>query len=159
MFDDASERQDMSSAAQAYGMFVFSEETRTYWFSGASMEAGTEFRLVGQLMGLAIFNSVILDAHFPHCLHMKLLGLKPGFEVDPQRLTTTAHRMQVCCCPDRALAAGLRHPLCNAVPKLHGGVADLQSMQASLTQVRSGTRLSGVGDRHRLLTGHPQCRT
>lgn len=65
-------------------MFVFNEETRTYWFSGASMEAGTEFRLVGQLMGLAIFNSVILDAHFPHCLYMKLLGRRPGFEVDPQ---------------------------------------------------------------------------
>ena len=65
-------------------MFVFNEETRTYWFSGASMEVGSEFRLVGQLMGLAIFNSVILDAHFPHCLYMKLLGLKPGFEVDPQ---------------------------------------------------------------------------
>ena len=64
-------------------MFVFNEETRTYWFSGASMEAGSEFRLVGQLMGLAIFNSVILDAHFPHCLYMKLLGLNPGFEVNP----------------------------------------------------------------------------
>ena len=68
---------------QAYGMFVFNEETRTYWFSNASMEAGTEFRLVGQLMGLAIFNSVILDAHFPHCLYLKLLGKKPSFAVSP----------------------------------------------------------------------------
>ncbi len=67
-------------------MFVFNEETRTYWFSAASMEAGTEFRLVGQLMGLAIFNSVILDAHFPHCLYMKLLSKKPGFSVRPSRL-------------------------------------------------------------------------
>ena len=66
-------------------MFVFNEETRTYWFSAASMEGGTEFRLVGQLMGLAIFNSVILDAHFPHCLYMKLLGKKPGFSVSSTR--------------------------------------------------------------------------
>jgi len=66
---------------QAYGMFTFDEETRTYWFSQASIEAGTEFRLVGQLMGLAIFNSIILDAHFPHCLYLKLLGKKPGFPV------------------------------------------------------------------------------
>ena len=72
---------------QAYGMFVFNEETRTYWFSNASMEAGTEFRLVGQLMGLAIFNSVILDAHFPHCLYLKLLGKKPGFAVSAFFLT------------------------------------------------------------------------
>ena len=101
---------------QAYGMFVFDEETRTYWFSGASMEAGTEFRLVGHLMGLAIFNSVILDAHFPHCLYMKLLGRKPGFEVHPP----TQHwccQDQVClctnglfCCRSQSPSAPLRHP-------------------------------------------------
>ena len=76
--------KELSLCTQAYGMFTFNEETRTYWFSSASMEAGSEFRLVGQLMGLAIFNSVILDAHFPHCLYLKLLGKKPGFNVSPQ---------------------------------------------------------------------------
>ena len=86
--------------AQAYGMFVFNEETRTYWFSSASMEAGTEFRLVGQLMGLAIFNSVILDAHFPHCLYLKLLGKKPGFSVRSRpaaRLLRTPHWTSLRC--------------------------------------------------------------
>lgn len=76
--------KELSLCTQAYGMFTFNEEMRTYWFSSASMEAGSEFRLVGQLMGLAIFNSVILDAHFPHCLYLKLLGKKPGFNVSPQ---------------------------------------------------------------------------
>ena len=72
-------------------MFTFDEETRTYWFSSASMEAGSEFRLVGQLMGLAIFNSVILDAHFPHCLYLKLVGKKPGFSVSSQTLSALRH--------------------------------------------------------------------
>lgn len=67
--------------AQAYGMFVYNEETRTYWFNATSMEAETEFTLVGQLMGLAIYNSVILDAHFPHCLYLKLLAKQPTFQV------------------------------------------------------------------------------
>lgn len=66
---------------QNYGMFVYDKETRTYWFNATSIEADTEFKLVGQLMGLAIYNSVILDCHFPHALYMKLLGKQPTFEV------------------------------------------------------------------------------
>lgn len=64
-------------------MFVFNEETRTYWFNITSIESETEFTLVGQLMGLAIYNSVILDAHFPHCLYSELLGKQPTFQVRP----------------------------------------------------------------------------
>jgi hypothetical protein len=65
---------------QAYGMFVHSEETRTFWFNRASMETDA-FALVGQLMGLAIYNSVIIEAHFPLVLYAKLLGRQPTFEV------------------------------------------------------------------------------
>lgn len=81
----------MCIGAQAYGMFVFNEETRTYWFNATSMEAETEFTLVGQLMGLAIYNSVILDAHFPHCLYLELLGRRPTFQVRPRTHPSFAH--------------------------------------------------------------------
>ena len=66
--------------AQAYGMFVYNEETRTFWFNQTSMETDA-FALVGQLMGLAIYNSVIIEAHFPVVLYAKLLGRQPTFEV------------------------------------------------------------------------------
>lgn len=29
-----------------YGMFVYSEETRTFWFNHTSLESGLEFKLV-----------------------------------------------------------------------------------------------------------------
>jgi len=51
-----------------YGMFEHSDETREHWFSPAAMAtgaAGVDFRLVGCVLGLAIFNGIILDVHFP----------------------------------------------------------------------------------------------
>lgn len=57
-----------------------SEETRTFWFNPASFEASGEFQLVGIVLGLAIYNSVILDVHLPRVLYKKLLGQKPSFE-------------------------------------------------------------------------------
>lgn len=48
-----------------YGMFVYNEETRTFWFNPASLDSGIEFQLVGIVLGLAIYNGVILDVHFP----------------------------------------------------------------------------------------------
>ena len=48
-----------------YGMFEYHEETRDYWFNPASLESSVEFQLVGIVLGLAIYNGVILDVHFP----------------------------------------------------------------------------------------------
>ena len=72
-----------AGCAQAYGMWMFNEETRCYWFNRASMETDS-FTLVGQLMGLAIYNSVIIEAHFPLALYTKLLDKKPTFEARMQ---------------------------------------------------------------------------
>ncbi|KAL4425546.1 hypothetical protein ABPG75_009562 [Micractinium tetrahymenae] len=63
-----------------YGMFVFDEQTRTYWFNPASLETEVEYALVGAVLGLAIYNGVILDVHFPMVVYKKLLGVKPSFE-------------------------------------------------------------------------------
>ena len=48
-----------------YGMFEYHEETRCFWFSPTSLESSVEFQLVGIVLGLAIYNGVILDVHFP----------------------------------------------------------------------------------------------
>eukprot|EP01097_Dermamoeba_algensis_P009777 TRINITY_DN7019_c0_g1_i1.p1 TRINITY_DN7019_c0_g1~~TRINITY_DN7019_c0_g1_i1.p1 ORF type:complete len:593 (-),score=139.11 TRINITY_DN7019_c0_g1_i1:507-2285(-) len=56
-----------------YGMFVHYEETATYWFNQNSLESVSEFKMIGTIMGLAIYNSVILDLHFPPVVYKKLL--------------------------------------------------------------------------------------
>ncbi|GIL61241.1 hypothetical protein Vafri_15644, partial [Volvox africanus] len=64
-----------------YGMFTYSEESRTFWFNtSACLEDGAagEFRLVGLVLGLAIYNGVILDVHFPQAVYKKLLGEPVG---------------------------------------------------------------------------------
>ena len=62
-------------------MFKYNEQTRTFWFSHLSLELESEYRLVGSMLGLAIYNGVILDLHFPPVVYKKLLGGKPNFQV------------------------------------------------------------------------------
>jgi len=61
----------------AFGMFSYSEETRTYWFRAETLESTSEFELIGILLGLAIYNSIILDVQFPDIIYKKLMGYKP----------------------------------------------------------------------------------
>jgi len=67
-----------------YGMFVYRDHSRCYWFSVAEhtddIEGSEvvhngrnkkpsnllkEYNLIGVLMGLAVYNSIILDLHLP----------------------------------------------------------------------------------------------
>ncbi|EQC25803.1 hypothetical protein SDRG_16351 [Saprolegnia diclina VS20] len=58
-----------------FGMFIADDETRTLWFNCDSYESTTEFELIGVLLGLAIYNGVILELHFPSLVYKKLMGL------------------------------------------------------------------------------------
>eukprot|EP00198_Chlamydomonas_reinhardtii_P006699 XP_001696035.1 predicted protein [Chlamydomonas reinhardtii] len=62
-----------------YGLFTYSEETRTFWFNTAmaALEADGEELPVGLVLGLAIYNGVILDVHLPQVVYKKLLGEGP----------------------------------------------------------------------------------
>lgn len=62
---------------QRYAMFTIDDSTRLMWFNGHSLEANLQFELVGILLGLAIYNAVILDVHFPLVVYRKLRGLTP----------------------------------------------------------------------------------
>jgi len=63
-----------------YGMFLVDEESRTFRFNPDSLESTLEFELIGTLIGLAIYNSTILDLHFPTVVYKKLLDRKPTLE-------------------------------------------------------------------------------
>ena len=56
------------------GMFTFDEETQRFWFNPTSFENDGQFTLIGIVLGLAIYNNVILDVHFPMVVYRKLMG-------------------------------------------------------------------------------------
>lgn len=61
-------------------MFTFDEATRYCWFDPTSFETDGQFFLIGLVLGLAIYNNVILDVHFPMVVYRKLFGKKGTFE-------------------------------------------------------------------------------
>jgi len=62
-----------------FGMFTYSEEARTSWFNSVSTDFD-EFKLIGIILGLAIYNGIILDLHFPFVVYKKLVGLEPTLD-------------------------------------------------------------------------------
>lgn len=72
----------------SYGMFKNYEETRYLWFNSDSFEANNEYELIGKLLGVAIYNSVIIDLRMPSLVYKKLkrqpLNLSDLEELQPQ---------------------------------------------------------------------------
>ena len=63
-----------------YAMFIHCPESHTYWFNPSSYETANQFTLIGIVLGLAMYNSVILDLHLPSVIYRKLGGKKGTFE-------------------------------------------------------------------------------
>ncbi|OEU18267.1 HECT-domain-containing protein, partial [Fragilariopsis cylindrus CCMP1102] len=61
------------------GMWTTSSTNDT-WFNTVCTWNGEGYYLVGVLCGLAVYNTVILDVHFPHAIYRKLLRLPLGLE-------------------------------------------------------------------------------
>jgi hypothetical protein len=56
-------------------MFNYYKDTRLFWFNGSTFEPNVKFELIGILMGVAIYNSVILDLNLPIAVYKKLLNI------------------------------------------------------------------------------------
>ena len=71
-----------------YGMFKYNEKSRLFWFNLNSFEEKIKFELIGIILGLALFNGIILDIKFPLAIYKKLLGIPPCLndlkEYDPE---------------------------------------------------------------------------
>lgn len=63
-----------------YGMFTYYEETHTIWFNDQTLEGSDMYHLIGELCGLAIYNSTIIDLPFPLGLYKKLLKEPPTIQ-------------------------------------------------------------------------------
>ncbi|XP_070553095.1 ubiquitin-protein ligase E3A-like [Ptychodera flava] len=62
------------------GMFRLDEGTNSYWFNPTSFESDGQFTLIGIVLGLAIYNNIILDVHFPMVVYRKLMGKIGNFK-------------------------------------------------------------------------------
>lgn len=71
-----------------YGMFDYNTESNLYWIKKDTFESPLKFELIGIIIGLAIYNSNILDIHFPLAMYKKLLNreitLEDFAQYDPQ---------------------------------------------------------------------------
>ncbi|XP_017060072.1 ubiquitin-protein ligase E3A [Drosophila ficusphila] len=63
----------------AFGMFIQQEETNNMWFNATPFENGAQFTLIGIIIGLAIYNNVILAVNFPMVVYRKLMGYRGTF--------------------------------------------------------------------------------
>ena len=46
-------------------MFVYHEDSRLLWFNAHGFENEQEFELIGLMIGIAIYNSIIVDLRLP----------------------------------------------------------------------------------------------
>eukprot|EP00834_Sanchytrium_tribonematis_P005081 NODE_286_length_10728_cov_0.553298.p3 type:complete len:456 gc:universal NODE_286_length_10728_cov_0.553298:5950-4583(-) len=77
------------------GLFRYYQDTRLWWFAldcSVDDEYLKDYRLVGELIGIAIYNGIFLDISFPLALYKKLLNeplnLEDLKDLDPQLSTS-----------------------------------------------------------------------
>ena len=68
--DDA---ESNAPSPQLIGVCSF-QDSGTFWFNASSVEDRDAFVFMGLVVGLAIYNSVLLDCPLPQALYRKLLG-------------------------------------------------------------------------------------
>ncbi|KAG8531097.1 uncharacterized protein KY384_004454 [Bacidia gigantensis] len=64
---------------QEHGLFVYDEDSQNCYFNSQTFETSDQFFLVGALLGLAIYNSTILDVALPPFAFRKLLASAPTY--------------------------------------------------------------------------------
>ncbi|KAL8694400.1 MAG: hypothetical protein Q9218_000966 [Villophora microphyllina] len=63
----------------AHGLFVYDDDSHYCYFNPNTFETSDQFFLVGVVLGLAIYNSTILDVALPPFLYRKLLASGPCY--------------------------------------------------------------------------------
>ncbi|KAL4869137.1 hypothetical protein BDV12DRAFT_86884 [Aspergillus spectabilis] len=70
-----------------HGLFLYDEDSQYCYFNPLCLESSEQFFLVGVLLGLAIYNSIILDVALPPFAFKKLLAAAPQTS-GPQPMTS-----------------------------------------------------------------------
>ncbi|KAG3264497.1 HECT domain E3 ubiquitin protein ligase 2 [Ictidomys tridecemlineatus] len=101
------------------GMFTYHKDSHCHWFSSFKCDNYSEFRLVGILMGLAVYNSITLDIRFPPCCYKKLLSppIVPSDQNTPVGICSVAI-----------------DDLCQIMPELAHGLTELLSYEGNVEE-------------------------
>ncbi|XP_072827697.1 probable E3 ubiquitin-protein ligase HECTD2 isoform X2 [Vicugna pacos] len=102
-----------------YGMFTYHKDSYCHWFSSFKCDNYSEFRLVGILMGLAVYNSITLDIRFPPCCYKKLLSppIVPSDQNTPVGICNVT-----------------TDDLCQIMPELAHGLSELLSYEGNVEE-------------------------
>ncbi|XP_031767507.2 ubiquitin-protein ligase E3A-like isoform X2 [Galleria mellonella] len=63
-----------------YCMFRYQMETNTLWFNLSTTVNDALFNLMGTILGLALYNTIIIPIDFPMVMYKKLMGKKGTYE-------------------------------------------------------------------------------
>jgi len=63
-----------------FGMFTVNQESNLMWFNPHTVEDLENFELIGTLLGVAIYNSVLVDCPMPKALYKKMKGHACNFD-------------------------------------------------------------------------------
>ncbi|XP_028306009.1 putative E3 ubiquitin-protein ligase HERC3 isoform X2 [Gouania willdenowi] len=77
-----------------YGMFTSYKESNLLWFSDKCFVEQNWFHLIGIICGLAIYNSTVVDLHFPLVLYKKLLDVPHTLDDFKELSPTEARSLQ-----------------------------------------------------------------
>uniref|UniRef100_A0A8C6LYR0 HECT-type E3 ubiquitin transferase n=1 Tax=Nothobranchius furzeri TaxID=105023 RepID=A0A8C6LYR0_NOTFU len=102
-----------------YGMFTYMKDSHCHWFSSWKSDNYSEFQMVGTLMGLAVYNSIALDIHFPLYCYRKLLT-PPTVPCDQNVLV--------------GMATATLDDLQQVMPDLAHGLSELLSYQGNVEE-------------------------
>ncbi|XP_066475719.1 probable E3 ubiquitin-protein ligase HECTD2 isoform X1 [Tiliqua scincoides] len=102
-----------------YGMFTYHKDSHCHWFSSFNCDNYSEFRLVGALMGLAVYNSITLDIRFPPCCYKKLLS--PPIVPSDQNTPVGIGNVTI-------------DDLCQVMPELSHGLNELLSYEGNVEE-------------------------
>lgn len=75
-------------------MFKFNEDVQLYWFNGSTFEPNINFELIGNLMGIALYNNTFIDLPLVHATYKILLDEKPTLEDYAQWQPETAKSLK-----------------------------------------------------------------
>lgn len=78
--------------AQDYAMFQTAPSGRVLWINRSNVWSDEEYRLVGTLLALAVYNDVLLDVHLPSVFYKKLLNRHPVTLEDLSAVDPELHR-------------------------------------------------------------------
>eukprot|EP01053_Blabericola_migrator_P012838 Blabericola_migrator_1__12837@NODE_831_length_6355_cov_152_596056_g586_i0_p1_GENE_NODE_831_length_6355_cov_152_596056_g586_i0NODE_831_length_6355_cov_152_596056_g586_i0_p1_ORF_typecomplete_len919_score149_63HECT/PF00632_25/4_9e82_NODE_831_length_6355_cov_152_596056_g586_i014764232 len=114
-----------------YGMFQYHEETRYFSFKADSLEGLVQFELIGMVLGLALYNQIILDVHFPPVVYKKLLSgndsvSPPGDAKEKGRAWKAFHMTS----PSDRVTSAMHEPDTHTEAPPSGGEAETQGPSA-----------------------------